>query len=69
MSIDKEIGKILGKLESIDEKLDTHLEDYKETKDLVNKIEKRQIGAIALVAGACSAAGTSIGALIGKFMT
>lgn len=66
-NIDEKIGTILAKLEAIDEKIETHLDDYKVTKALMYKMKERQIAAVFWVIGSFGS-GAGVVGLVAKLI-
>ena len=65
-STDQKIGEILATVRATDLRLSEHLADYKETKTLIHKVEKRQIAVLAWVAGAFASVGGGIVAMVSR---
>ena len=60
------LGEIHATLKGIEKVLDTHLDDYGETKKRVEKVERRQIAMVAWFSGIFAAVGGSVTHFIGK---
>lgn len=60
------LGEIHATVKGMDKRLDAHLEDYKEHKVVVEKMEKRQVALFAWFSGIGVAAGGSATAFIKK---
>lgn len=63
---DQRIGEILATVKATDLRLTEHLADYKETKSVVYRVEKRQIAVLAWVAGAFASVGGGIVAMVSR---
>jgi len=60
---DRLIGEIHATVKATDLRLSEHLDDYKETKAVVYKVEKRQIAFFAWLSGSCAIAGGTIASI------